>query len=225
MWRAARASAADARPRLRGLLAGATVSLDRKRWAQRAHELQFSQLAAIQARAEQWRNGLVSLTALFAVVTIVKGPDTASKLSREVLHDVVSISSWAFSLLVVGALLTMFAAYGVPGRRQLLTGEALEQWERAQAGRARLAMLGGAIFSVTGLLLVGIATRDVILDSGRNSPLVEVHLPGNETTCGRLIGSSNESLTIEIEPTSTTVVPLKTVTRLRVPDRCQTMKG
>lgn len=198
------------------------MSLDRKRWAQRAHDLQLDQLSAVRARAEQWRNGLVGLTALLAVVTIVDGPDSADKLPPDVLDNAVALLSSAFSLLVVGTLLTMFAAFGVPGRKQLLTGESLEQWERTQAGQARAALIIGATVFVVGLVLVGSATRVVVLNSGPATKLLQVHTD-RTSVCGRLVASSDNALTIDLGSagaTSTTVIAFSDVVELQVPEVC-----
>lgn len=139
------------------------TTLARKRWAQRAQQAEFEQLDAVRARAEQWRNGLAGLTALLTTVTIIQGPETIAKLSKGIRNDVVNELTSAFLLLLLGSFLAMLAAFGWPSKEMLLTGERLARWEREQTRRARRILRVAAACLLLGVLLVGFATRSVLL--------------------------------------------------------------
>jgi hypothetical protein len=51
----------------------ADMSLDPKRWAQKAQELKFTQLDSARRQAEGWRTGLGGLTTLLSAALIIKG--------------------------------------------------------------------------------------------------------------------------------------------------------
>lgn len=198
-------------------------ALARKRWAQRALALEFEQLDVIRARAEQWRNGLAGLTALLATVTIIKGPDTTAKLSESTRTAVVNQLTWGFLLLLVGSLLAMLAAFGWPSGAMLLTGERLASWENAEASRARCILRLAAVCSVVGILLVGLATRAVLLE--RSEPSQRVLVDRGETVvCGEFTSADDGVLTLLIEDRLgdkvPTVVPFDAVSALRIVEEC-----
>lgn len=176
----------------------AVSGIARKRWAQRAQQLEFDELDAVRARAERWRNGLIGLTALLATVTIVKGPDTASALSDGARTEVVDQLTWAFVLLVFGSLAAMRAAFGWPAREMLLTGERLSKWEALEARRARWWLRLAAASMIVGVLLTGASTRRVLLDEKESEHLVLVDVGESKPLCGKLQRSAASELSLKV---------------------------
>ena len=107
-------------------------SLTDKRWAQRANELQFTELAGVRATAEQWRNGLAALTGLLAITAVVISPGLADKLDPGWRLAVGVVAAVGLLALLFGTFEAMHAAFGVPGDGFLMTGERLRQWESQQ---------------------------------------------------------------------------------------------
>lgn len=198
------------------------MTIERKRWAQRAQALRLEQLAAIRSRAEQWRNGLVGLTALLGVAAVVKGPEVAADLSADARSTVVNLMTGAFAALVTGSLLAMFAAFGVPGRKQLMTGEALQVWEEREAAKARAAVLAGALVFLGGLVLVGLATRHAALSPGKPDNVISVKARG-DVICGSLV-SGTDRLRIkrrtEVGSPVVTNVPFAQISELALVEDC-----
>jgi hypothetical protein len=199
-------------------------TLPRKRWAQRAQELEFEQLDGVRARAEQWRNGLTGLTALLATVTIIKGPDTAANLSDATRTDVVNQLTWAFLLLLLGSLLAMLAAFGWPSGEMLLTGERLAAWERDETRRARRIFRAAALCLVVGVLLVGVSTRSVLLEEPKREHHVVVDTGGSRLVCGVLQRGDGGVLTLTVaDPLGDQIertIRFRDIVRLRTVEEC-----
>jgi hypothetical protein len=87
-------------------------SEDSARWAEIAEAMKFDQLARVRGLAEQWRTGLIALTALVGVASLVRGPQTAKELPAGARTGVGVLLVVAFLLLLAGSVLSMLAAYG-----------------------------------------------------------------------------------------------------------------
>jgi hypothetical protein len=93
-------------------------------WQRRAEELQFSALPGIRATAERWAATVGSLTGIFTIAAIIKGPSDITAV-RGSLHLLGTRLSWsvAAGILVAAALacastaivLAAMAAQGTPG--------------------------------------------------------------------------------------------------------------
>ncbi|MGV9342340.1 hypothetical protein [Streptomyces sp. NPDC003688] len=128
-----------------------------RRWAELARELEFSQLDVLRKQAEGWRNGLLGLTALVAVVTAVKGRDDLSALEAPWRTVAVSLLGGAFVLLLVGSLFAVRASFGRPGQRITLGGQALREWTLREIAEVRRAVYVSAFGLAGGVLLVALA--------------------------------------------------------------------
>src|ERR1700742_3190870 len=106
----------------------APSGIDAKRWAQRADELQFTQLANIRATAQNWRTGLAGLTSLLSVASIVVAPNLADKLDTGWLIGAGASALVGLLALLYGTWQATKAAFGVPGYAVILTGRRLRDW-------------------------------------------------------------------------------------------------
>lgn len=134
---------------------------DSARWAEIAEAMQFDQLARVRGLAEQWRTGLIALTALVGVASLVRGPQTAKELPAGARTAVGIMLLVAFLLLLAGSVLSMLAAYGPLGPQDLVTGERVRRWDAEQVESARLQLLCAQVATVVGLLLLGSAAAVV----------------------------------------------------------------
>jgi hypothetical protein len=162
------------------------LDLSDKRWAQRAHQLQFRELDAVRATAERWRTGLAALTTLLAASSVIAAPGLADRLPGG-WHAAVGLIALAGLLsLLYGTWEAMTAAFGWPGTAVTMTGERLHRWSSAQAQagvaalrRARFATLAGILLLIltAGATFLGASTA-----AGRTA---RVDL-GGAAFCGRI---------------------------------------
>jgi len=169
----------------------------RRHWAEKAEKLSVSQLDGLRATAERWRNGLAGLTALLAVVTAAKGRENFSELTTTGRVAAAALLSGAFLLLLVGTLVAMYAAFGLPRKHIWLTGPSLEQWERGQMPKVRLAILGSAVLFVAGVVAAATATVIFWINQPASPPAMLVVSEGGDPVCGELVGSDSGKLTIK----------------------------
>ncbi|MFI1174432.1 hypothetical protein [Streptomyces melanogenes] len=168
-----------------------------RRWAELAREAEFAQLPEVRRQAEGWRTGLAGLTALLAVLTVVKGPDSLANVPRTAAHVSVVLAAAGFTVLLAGTLLAVRAAHGRPEREIVLGGQALRRWTRGEVARAGRRLRWAAVCCVSGVLLsagaVGVAWT-AAAPAGRQ-PVRVITLSG-ETLCGELVGAGPEAVVV-----------------------------
>jgi hypothetical protein len=191
--------------------------LANKRWAQRANAIQFGELAAIRATAEQWRNGLAGLTALLSAGTLLASPTLASHLDPGPQLAVGLLAVAGLLALLYGTWRAMDAAFGVPAKEQYITGEWLQEWEHQQADQAVNALTVARWAFLAGLLLtIAAAATAYGFASPSTSTLARVQTRTG-TWCGQL-SSAGRSISITgadgtvhlIDPTTIRAMKLET---------------
>ncbi|MGW0058613.1 hypothetical protein ACWDTT_01620 [Streptosporangium sandarakinum] len=198
------------------------MSVDRWRWAQRAHRLHFEQLDVARRQAESWRTGLAGLTALLGTVLVVKGRDNVSGLASPYRWAVVLLLGLAFAVLVGATMTALRAAYGVPSDRRLLTGEDLQEWTRQEVARVQAALTRAGRLTVAGVSLVALAVGlSWLSPSASPNPLISVEA-GSTRLCGTLVGTDGGKLVLAIGGSGARqeLIPLKTVTRIKPAKSC-----
>ncbi|GAA4240247.1 hypothetical protein GCM10022254_64220 [Actinomadura meridiana] len=196
------------------------MSLDDKRWAQKAQELKFTQLDSARKQAEGWRTGLGGLTALLSAVLVLKGRDNITTLVPEAQWAVVALLGVALAMLVTATLLAVRAASGRPGQRHLRTGERLQWWTRQEVRRIARAIRWAAWLAALAIACVASAIGTTWLaPAAKPDPaLVEVrHQTGR--VCGELIGAASHNLTLKTTDRTDTIA-LATVVSVRPVDKC-----
>lgn len=197
------------------------MTLDRKRWAQLASELKFSQLDTARKQAEVWRAGLAALTALLTAVFVLKGRDNASDLTEPYEAIVVGLLGLALALLVIATLWVSRALAGPAGEEILLTGERLEQWTKKEVRRISVALRWAPMSAATGVVAVAVAIGVTWLAPAQDAaaPLVQVTQSTSQQSCGQLIGVSDRQLILR--PASRpALIPLTTVTAITPVTAC-----
>ncbi|RFS81395.1 hypothetical protein D0T12_32745 [Actinomadura spongiicola] len=196
------------------------MSLDEKRWTQKAQELKFTQLDSARRQAEGWRTGLGGLTALLSAVLIVKGRDNITALAPGVRWAVVLLLGLALAMLMTATLLAVRAASGRPGQKILRTGEALRAWTRAEIRRVSRAIRRATWLATLAVACVAMAIGTTWLGpSAKPEPaLVDVRYQGGRT-CGALTGVDRHTLTLKTAGRTDAIV-LATVISVRPVDKC-----
>jgi len=197
------------------------MTLDRKRWAQLASELKFSQLDTARKQAEVWRAGLATLTALLTAVFVLKGRDNVSDLTEPYQAIVVGLLGLALALLLIATLWVSRALAGPAGEEILLTGERVEQWTKEEVRRISVALRWAPVSAATGVVAVAVAIGVTWLAPAQDAtaPLVQVTQSTGQQSCGQLIGVSDRQLILR--PASGPVlIPLTTVTAITPVTAC-----
>lgn len=196
------------------------MSLDDKRWAQKAQELKFTQLDSARKQAEGWRTGLSGLTALLSAALVLKGRDNITTLATEARWTVVVLLGMALAMLVTATLLAVRAASGRPGQEHLRTGERLQRWTRQEIRRIAQAIRRAAWLATLAIACVAAAIGTTWLaPAAKPAPaLVEVrYQTGRE--CGKLTGADSRSLTLKTTG-RTDSIALDTMVSVRPVRRC-----
>lgn len=164
------------------------AGIDAKRWAQRAQQLPFTQLADIRTTAQNWRTGLAGLTSLLSVTSIVVAPNLADKLDGGWRVGAGVLAITGLLVLLYGTWQAMAAAFGVPGDAQIMTGPTLWEWETQQALGGALALRRARRATLTGLGFIVAATAAVVVGATMHpvsGPLVRLDT-SHGSFCGHL---------------------------------------
>lgn len=198
------------------------MSVDRKRWAQRAQELRFTQLETARRQAEGWRTGLAGMTALFGAVLVVKGRDNVAGLTPAFRWLVVLTLGAALGLLVRATLLAVRACWGEPGEECLLSGEDLRAWTAREVIEITHAIRRAARLAVASVVALAFAVACTWLGpSGQSDrPLFLVEHDAVQT-CGALISSDHGRLRLATDgPQGDVVIPLAAVVSMELVQTC-----
>jgi hypothetical protein len=194
---------------------------DNKRWAQRAREVQFSELSSVRATAEQWRNGLAGLTALLSAAALITSPTLGAKISGGWRVIVGLLVLGGLVALIYGTWRAMLAAFGVPGTAIPMTGERLQAWEQQQAGdavdkldQARFAFLAGV-----GMIVAASAVAFWVQPSSPSGPAVVITTT-TEVLCGHLGSGKAGSVELRTADGQVHTVPLGTVKNIVTESTC-----
>jgi hypothetical protein len=191
----------------------APSGIDAKRWAQRADELQFTQLANIRATAQNWRTGLAGLTSLLSVASIVVAPNLADKLDTGWLIGAGASALVGLLALLYGTWQAMSAAFGVPGDAVIVTGRRLRDWESQQAADGSVALRRARQATLIALGLLILTT--VIVVAGAKvapspGPFVRID-SGSGSFCGHLAATDPGKIAVIGEDGTVHAVAITTV--------------
>ncbi|MFG2605350.1 hypothetical protein ACGFT2_17645 [Streptomyces sp. NPDC048514] len=191
-----------------------------RRWAQLARELEFAQLPELRRQAEGWRTGLTGLTALLAILVTLKGRDDLTRLPSAAQQAVGVLLGLAFLLLLLGSVLAVRAAHGVPGARVLLAGQALRDWTRQEVDRVSGALRCAAVCCVAGVTLAAAAVMVAWVTTGPSPDhLVRVGTTSGER-CGEFLGSGPDGVVLRTDGGGRAVLPAPTVTSVTPVPTC-----
>ncbi|WAZ23019.1 DUF3806 domain-containing protein [Streptomyces cinnabarinus] len=192
----------------------------RTSFAELARELEFTRLPELRRQAEGWRNGLTGLTALLAVLVLLKGRDNLGDLPGSARATATGLLMTAFVLLVTGSLLAARAAHGSLEREVLLGGQALRRWTEQEVARvtralawARLSCILGVILVVGALMVAWVTTRD----SGTQPVVVRTN---TDVVCGELILADRHHVEISSETDGEVSLPWAAVVSMTPGKTC-----
>ena len=117
-------------------IASRTAIPEDLRWELRADQLYASRLNDTRATAEKWTTGITSITGVFGIVALIKGPETIGTLLTPWRWIVYSLVIMAVLLALCAIGLAAAAAGGTP-RVARLSGSDARTWEGWQASAAK----------------------------------------------------------------------------------------
>ncbi len=118
------------------IIAHRTAVPEELRWELRADQLYASRLSDTRSTAEKWTTAITSITGVFGIVALIKGPETIGTLLepwRSIVYTLVIIAV-LIALAAIG--LAAAAAEGTP-RVARLSGSEARRWEGWQASAAK----------------------------------------------------------------------------------------
>ncbi|WP_371791269.1 hypothetical protein OG285_15400 [Streptomyces sp. NBC_01471] len=193
-----------------------------RRWAELARELEFTRLPELRRQAEGWRTGLTGLTALLAVLVLLKGRDNLTELPVWARHTATGLLVSAFVLLVVGSLLAVRAAHGVPEAAILLGGQSLRRWTEREVSRITRALRWASVCCVLGVVLVvGALLVAWVTTDDAPGHLVQVRT-NSRFLCGELVGADRKQVTVRTKEDGPVSLPRTAVMSLRPVPGCGT---
>ncbi|XKK39785.1 hypothetical protein HFP72_02645 [Nocardiopsis sp. ARC36] len=167
-----------------------------RRWTERARELEFTRLPELRQQAEGWRNALTALTALPAVLMLLKGQDKLAELPGWARYGSMALLLLAFLLLSAAMLLAARAAYGAPGQKILVGGQSLRRWTEDEVARVARKVRWAFVLCLTGMSTVMVAvTLSWVGTTEAPTDLVSVKADDNEL-CGRLVLLNTEQVVV-----------------------------
>ena len=193
--------------------------LDNKRWGQRAREVQFHELAAVRATAEQWRTGLGGLTAPPSAAALITAPDLGKALTGYARAAVGGFALAGLLVLVFATWRVKVAAFGVPGQVIALTGERLKEWERDQTTTATRLLGQARVCFLAGLLLLVVASAVAFAAQPRDGQAVLV-TTRNGALCGHLGPAATDQLRLTTADGVVHTLPVSTITSVTTASSC-----
>jgi hypothetical protein len=184
-----------------------TASPGELAWERRAEALAPDVLARVRAQAEKWTATVSSLTGIFGIVALIKGPEDVGKLGAWSKYGVIGFLALAIFLAAYATYGAAKAAYGFPDGKQVV-GAVLRRREREEARRARnmlrwsiLAALGAVVALALGIGITWIASPK------ETSPLARVLVLDGDgvAVCGELQSApAGERRLLILEPKAKT---------------------
>jgi hypothetical protein len=194
-----------------------TPAEEDKYWADRLEELHHNALKNVRDVAGKWQTAIVALLGAFATVAFVWGPD---KLEKFPLAG--AARTWALSLLVVGGLLGVTAAFllalaaiGIPREYATMTSPKLEDWTQNRARDAAGQLWRGMVAAaLAGLLVLGVSVW-VLVGAVTKAPeptsLAAIVTDSSGAVCGNLIVKDG-GLSVEVNNRASPIDGSATVT-------------
>ncbi|MFF7979937.1 hypothetical protein ACFZDK_12535 [Streptomyces sp. NPDC007901] len=191
-----------------------------RRWAELARELEFTRLPEPRRQAEGWRTGPTGLTALLAVLVLLKGRDSLADLPEAARATATGLLLTAFALLTVGSFLAVRAAHGAPEHEILLGGQALRLWTEQEVARVTRALAWASLTYVVGVaLVVGalVVAWTTTQDAATRPVVVRTH---TAVICGQLGVADRRQVKITSETGFELTVPWTDVVTVKPATSC-----
>jgi hypothetical protein len=187
-------------------------------WQRRAEDLQLNALPTIRATAEKWAATVGSLTGIFAIAAIIKGPSDITAVQGSLNLLAFRLPWSAVAGILAGAalacasaaiVLASMAAQGTP-RRFRFTGIELRRLYPTETIRAAGQLRASRILAVAAIPLLGLASGIVWYTTPAERPAVNVLVTTKTgaVVCGTP-GQSSDGLRIKTSHDIETVVPFE----------------
>lgn len=199
------------------------------RWEQRAERLEVDTLREIRAAGQKLMAGLGTLTSLFGIVVIVRGPAEVQDLSGVLTVGPVSVSVSGLAVgLLVGTVAAAVVATALAGHvsqgalREFMPvgAELRKMWRRETRSAARILRWARCLAVLASTLLVLTATIVWSADSTGSDPSIQVTTVAGSQVCGRLLDVNDGELRLEAKSGTEVSLALSEVDELLVVGSC-----
>jgi hypothetical protein len=171
-------------------------------WEERAEKLRFDSLADIRKSAEKWAGSIGAVTGVFGIVSLIKGRDAVTDLTRSAEISVGILVALALLFALRGILLAALAAQGTP-RLIRFSGERIRTAYRAEARLAMDLLKYSRVLTVLAVLVFATAVGLTWYGPTKKAeepggPKILVVRRSGAVACGLLKGGTNGGFIVEI---------------------------
>lgn len=190
--------------------AGSTATFQDVRWQQLADELPFETLTRIRAIGAKWAATIGSITGVFAIVALIKGPEDIGALGSPERYWVIGLTAVA----VVSATAAMlWAAHAAQGSavEQMITGPVLRSVSQAEARSGALAIKASRwlVAAAVGSLALAIGITWLSTPQTTSSGSVIAASPGGTPICGAVTGLTQDGVVVQPKGLASQVIPVE----------------
>lgn len=154
-------------------------------------------LPEIRKQAEQYRNALLALTTLVSAAWVVTGATAAGDLTPGRRIVVGTCLGTAFSLLIIGSVASMSAAYGSLKGVTLLTSKSMQEFRANECKRTLRVTRLSRVVIVLAVILLGAAVATAFFNpKPLTSPLIKISTK-DAMICGTLKGGNAQTINVE----------------------------
>lgn len=167
-------------------------------WAKKAEDLQLNSLERIKSTSEKWLGTISSLTGVFGIVALIKGPSDISQLSSGLRFFVVGMVILAVISTFLSIILAALAAQGVP-KKMWATGSVIRDVYTQEADKALFRLNWSRFLVIPAVIALGLAIISTWI--GTWSTLSEptnyvVIYKNGDVVCGHLASNKNKLILV-----------------------------
>jgi hypothetical protein len=187
--------------------AGSPATFQDVRWQQLADELPFETLPRIRSLAAKWAATIGSITGVFAIVALIKGPEEIGALGSPERYWVIGLVGLAVASAVGAMLWAAHAAQGSAGE-MLITGPELRVAHAEQARSGARAIFASKCLTTAAVAMLGLAIGLTWLSTPASpaKSSVVVASAGAEPFCGTVTGLTADGVTVQPDEGAAVVV-------------------
>ena len=187
--------------------AGSPATFQDVHWQQLADELPFESLPRIRSMGAKWAATIGSITGVFAIVALIKGPEEIGALDSPERYWVIGLTAAAVVAATAAMLWAAHAAQG-SAKEILLSGSDLRAVYQsdARAGAQAITTSRWLTAAAVGALALAIGLTWLSTPASPASGPVVVVSSGAAPVCGTVTGFTQDGVTVQPPEGASTVV-------------------
>lgn len=163
-------------------------------WAKKAEDLQLNSLERIKSVSEKWLGTIASLTGVFGIIALIKGPSDISELSSGFRASVVILLIIAVVSTFLAIILAALAAQGIP-KFVWATGSVIKKAYAQEADKALYRLNWSRFLVIPAVITIGLAIGLTWYGTwntpSKPTKYIAIYSTG-EVMCGQLANSQGQ---------------------------------